>query len=184
MRTILIISTLIFTLISCEKTEREPQPEIITNRPEIPKNDSIDINLDGVTDFVIIYREIATGDIPSSGGSIIGSILTLDQNQVLYRPQTGNLFLQSKDTIKNENNSNSYWLDYDADIVKIDRTEYTWNSNWQILSEHTSEYYIGVKLISNDIENIGWMLTDIDTVNGKVSILESKLTDSTEIILD
>ena len=180
MRTTLLIGTLIVTLISCNKTENK----LINSRPEIPKNDSIDINFDGIIDLVITYWELETTDVPSSGGSIIGGFMPMEQNRVLYRPNIGYLFLQSKDTIRNEFNSNSQWTDYTADMVNISRNNSDWNTTWSILSNLTSDYYLGFMQMHNSVERIGWIQVEIDTISGKMSILDSKLTDSSEIILE
>lgn len=87
---VLILFSFILT-VSCEKNSDSSNSNLYPDRPGIPGNDSLDINTDQIIDFVISYKEFATDDVPSSGGSIIGSLNPLHQNQLLYRENVGYL---------------------------------------------------------------------------------------------
>jgi len=175
---ILIIVSLILTT-ACEKNK-----DLAYNvKPEIPINDSLDFNSDQIFDFVISYKEFATYDEPSSGGSIIGSIRPLNQNQLLYRNNVGHLFLNINDTIRKISNSNSDWNRFSADLISIDRDYQNWDRTWTILSKNTDFYFLAYKIILNDSERIGWVSLEFDTTNGKMSITDGDSSDKNELII-
>ena len=58
------------------------------------------------------------------------------------------------------------------------------DKNWTVLSSISSDYYVGIKLSINDTVKIGWLLLDINTNNGKISVLDSKLSTASEIIIE
>ena len=107
MRNLVLIIVSLILITSCEKDVVDN--ELYSVKPEIPLNDSLDVNSDQILDFVVSYKEFATYDEPSSAGSIIGSISPLHQNQLLYRNNVGNLLLNINDTIKKILNSDSDW---------------------------------------------------------------------------
>jgi hypothetical protein len=150
--------------------------------PDIPKSDSIDIDNDSRFDYVIEYSSIATTDIPPSHQSITGEIRPLYDNQVLFRQSDGHLFLQTNDTIRIENNTNSNWSDYSASLIGIKGDNDKWDDDWSIISDLGSDYFIGIK-VKGDIEKIGWILLKLNTNSGEISILDKELTDSNELII-
>lgn len=184
MKNIFCILIIMLILNACDKNDDTSLGNHNLNRPDIPINDSIDINSDNKIDFVISYKELATNDVQSSGGSIIGSISPIDNNQVLYRSNVGHLFLRVNDTIKKNDNTNSIWGGHTADIVSIMRRSYeNWDENWIVLSNLSSDYYLGFKLVIGDSEEIGWFLLDVDTDSGEIIIIYSEISASTELII-
>lgn len=175
MKKFLIIPILLIIFTSCEKENK-------SEMPNIPATDSIDINNDSLYDFVISYSIIATTDEPSSGQSIIGELIPLDSNEVLYRQSVGHLFLQQNDTIRKVNNTNAEWTTYQADLITKDNINDKWDSSWTILSDLNDDYYIGFKL-KGSTEQIGWMLINPNTNTGEISIIDKEFTDSNELII-
>jgi len=180
MRNLILILISLVLIISCEEGKDLTDDNL---KPEIPVNDSIDINSDQIFDFVISYKEFATYDEPSSGGSIIGSINPLNQNQLLYRKNVGYLFLDINDTIRKASNSNSDWNGYSADLVSIDRVNENWNRTWTVISEKTNFYFLAYKLVVNDSEKIGWICLDFATINGEMFISDGDYSDNDELII-
>jgi hypothetical protein len=178
---LIVVSVILIT--SCEKKIDSNEVKQNANRPDIPPTDSIDINSDHVIDFVISYNELATADNPSSGGSIIGSINPLDENQLLYRNLVGNLFLSINDTIRNNNNNNSIWNSFPADLIAISRHYENWDKKWNIISDLTSDYFLAYKLKTNDSEEIGWILLNFNLESGEVTILDKEISNSEELII-
>ena len=171
-------------LISCEKNNDSDEVKQTSTKPEIPDEIIIDINTDNKTDFVISYSELATTDLPSSGGSIIGSINPIDDNQILYRFPDGNLFLEMNDTIRKNDNTNSDWDNYQADIISINRYNYTiWDTNWTTLSKLESDYYLGFKINAESSEEIGWMHLKLNSKTGEVSLIEKEISTMEELII-
>jgi hypothetical protein len=179
--TIIFALSLGLVLINCSENDRDLNDTDLSKRPEIPINDSLDLNSDQIFDFVISYNEFATDDKLSSGGSIIGSISPLNQNLLLYRGNVGHLFLNINDTIRKVLNTNSDWNGYSADLISIDRDNQNWDRKWTILSENAEFYFLAYKIVLNDFEKIGWICLEFDTTNGKISITDGDISDNNEL---
>lgn len=185
MKYISLIYVSLFLITSCEMNNDSNEIYPTADRPDTPLDDSIDINSDNVVDFVLCYMELATTDEPSSSGSIIGSINPINENQILYRNLEGCLFLEKNDTIRKNDNTNSHWSDYKADIIEISRQHNNiWDTNWTILSNHESDYYLGFKLKIVSTEEIGWMLLNFDIESGITKILSKEITNIDELIIN
>jgi len=78
MKYISLIFVSLFLITSCEKNNDSNKIYPAADRPDTPLDDSIDINSDNVVDFVLCYVEYETTDVPSSAGSIIGSINSIN----------------------------------------------------------------------------------------------------------
>jgi len=184
MKHFILIFLSAFLIISCEKNNDSDEVNQTSTRPEIPDELIIDVNADNKTDFVISYSELVTADVPSSGGSIIGSINPIDDNQILYRFPDGNLFLEMNDTIRKNDNTNSDWDNYKADIIYINRYNYTmWDTNWTILSKLESDYYLGFKLNTEGSEEIGWMHLNLNSKTGEVTVMDKEISTLEELII-
>lgn len=180
MRSIVIIPILVLIFVSCENIDNSTNN---LKTPEIPANDSIDIDNDSRFDFVIEYSTLTTDDEPPSSQSIIGQIRPLYDNQVLYRESVGYLFLQPNDTIRRENNTNSKWNDYGAELISIDRKKDNWDKEWTIMSDLDNDFFLGIKL-KGDNEQIGWILLHLNTKSGDISVMDIELTYSSELIIE
>lgn len=141
----------------------------------------IDVNSDGIDDFMIHYNEIATMDYPSSGGSRSAIITPLNGNKILYKYPDGYLFLQNGDIIFSEAKDELKWLGYDASIMSTRRSGQVWDDRWTIDSEY-SDYYLAIKLAVGDSELVGWMKLDLDDKNGRIKVIDIEL--STESSLE
>ena len=184
MKNFILIFVSLFLITSCDKNNDLIDSDLDSANPEISKNDSLDVNSDHIFDFVIGYKEVATYDLPSSGGSIIGSISPLNQNQLLYRNSVGYLFLDINDTIRKVSNSKSDWNEFSADLVSIDRKYQNWDKTWTVISEKTDFYFLAYKLVLNDSEKIGWISIDIDSIKGKIFITDGDYSDDNELIIN
>jgi len=176
MKAFLLTFLLIFILYSCEKVST-------SQMPDIPPNDSIDIDNDTRFDFVIEYSILATSGVPSTVKIITGDIRPLNDNQVLFHTSKGYLFLAINDTIKKEDNISSTWSDYSASVIGINGVNDKWGKDWYIISDLYSDYFLGIKLKLNDSEKIGWMQLNLDTKSGKIIIIDNKITASDELII-
>ena len=182
MKYLMLIFISVMLVVSCERDNDLPENDTISERPGIPGMDSIDVNADNVADFIVSYRELQTLDEPSSGGSIIGSIDPVNENQILYRETDGYLFLDINDTIRKDVNTHSDWVGYDADIISINRHYQNWDNTWRILSGMKNYYFLAYKL-NSDNSPIGWICLDFNIENGRVSISDGDITTSDEIII-
>ncbi|MBN2609961.1 MAG: hypothetical protein JXB00_00225 [Bacteroidales bacterium] len=183
MRNLILIINSLILIVACEKNINLTDIDLYSLKPEMPITDSLDFNSDQIFDFVISYKEFATYDEPSSGGSITGSIRPLNQNQLLYRNNVGHLFLNINDTIRKALNSNADWSGYSADLISIDRDYQNWDRTWTILSENADFFFLAYKLILNNSEEIGWICLEFDTTNGKMSITDGDSSDKNELII-
>ncbi len=176
---LIVISVILF--LSCEKNNDKSDNDLYSDKPEMPVNDSLDLNSDQIFDFVITYREIATYDEPSSSGSIIGSISPLNENQLLYRNDVGYIFLGINDVIKKVSNLNSDWNGYSADLININRDYQNWDRTWTVISEQLFFNFLAYKIQLNDSERIGWVCLEFDTETGAISITDSDSSDNNEL---
>jgi hypothetical protein len=168
---------------SCEKNKDLPDHDLYPVNLENPDKNLIDINSDQIIDFAIEYMEYSTDDVPSSAGSIIGSLKPLNQNQLLFRPNDGYLFLDHHDTIRKVAGQGLNWFGFGADLISINRHYETWDSIWSILSDKTSNYILAFKLIIDGSENIGWLKLEFDTLNGDIFITDGVYTSNDELVI-
>lgn len=178
---IIIISLVLIT--SCGKKEDLIVMDKEAGRPAMPVDANIDVNADQLPDFAINYQELATSDMPSSAGSIIGSVYPLNQNKILYRNGIGSLFMNVNDTIRKTSNTNSFWQEYGADLISIHRADQKWDSTWTVLSDEKPFYFLAYNLIVNGSEEIGWISLMFDKETGKISITDGDRTLDNELII-
>jgi len=146
-----------------------------------PKSQDIDVNNDGIMDFMIDYKLLVADDYSSSGKSWIGYVRPLDKNEILYKQIIGNLFLNKKDTVFSTSTSTKIWYPYSADLI----TNSGKDSNWTILaSNNITDYFLGFKLKSSSKNQIGWMKVDIQKNSGIISLVNTKLTEADFLIID
>ncbi len=200
----IILISLIFA-ISCKKddenyndanTLKTPYEQALAQlEGGVPDNKIIDINNNGQYDFEIKYVSKITDDEPTSNILLMGYLMPLNDNKIMYQGEWYNksyLFLKAGDTISN--NISEKWSSYETKLLSIGAVlinefdegiyEYEWDENWTVLSNLTTEYYLAFKLISESTEEIGWMLLDINTENGEITIIDSEITSEDEIIIE
>jgi hypothetical protein len=172
----LVALFLILILSSCEK-------DVDLRIPDISQKDSFRIDNDISYDLVIEYTFISIDKINSPEQRITGALRPLNDNQVLYMHPKGYLFLRNYDTIKKENNQSSEWSDYSAHLIAINQINGKWDNEWSILSELTSDYFVGFKLRSNSSESIGWLLLSLNKQNGEITLLDREFTTADELTI-
>ncbi len=180
---ILLLMGLLLMVVSCEKSKDLKGDDLHPVKLENPVNGFIDINADQLADFAIEYVEYATHDVPSSGGSITGSLHPLNQNLLLFRNPDGYLFLDYNDTIRKGAEGNGQWLGFKADLITLNRHYETWDNEWTVLSDKHSNYMLGFKLLLGDAEKIGWLRLEFDTTNGDIFIMDGVYTGKGELII-
>ena len=181
MRNIILTIISVCLLLACED-ESNSSKELNTH-PSLYNDSYINLNADTLSDVKVKYAEYATDDLPSSGGSIIGSICPLNNNELLYRAYDGHLFLKLNDTIRKQNNTDADWFDYEADIISIDRHNETWDLYWKITSDFEEDFYLGIKLSFENSVEIGWLKLGLDTITGEISIVDSEFTSGEELVI-
>lgn len=153
-----------------------------SKKPNIPTGYSIDIDSDNKSDFLVEYKELMTTDEPSSGGSIIGAVRPINDNQILYHNPNGHLFLEVNDTIRQANGTMTTWSSFSADLTAIDRRGNIWENNWRMLSSLKSGYYLAFRNIKNN-NKIGWLQLQVNTLTGEIKVLDKMLSTSDELII-
>ena len=153
-----------------------------SKKPNIPTGYSIDIDSDNNSDFLVEYKELMTTDIPSSGGSIIGAIRPINDNQILYHNPNGHLFLEINDTIRQANGIMTTWSSFSADLTAINRRGNIWENNWRILSSLKSGYYLAFRNIKTN-NKIGWLQLHVDTLSGEIKVIDKMFSTSDELII-
>ena len=182
-----LISTLFMICVSYQDNNDSGNQNKSFLKPDIPDNVFIDMNSDNKADFKITYRVYQTLDMPSSGGSIIGSIKPLN-GEILYRFPEGCLFLNNNDTIRSNNNSNSSWMNYGtADIISIKRRHHKWDKTWSIISKSNSSKFLAFKisegLLWRHSIKIGWLLLEFNLNTGDVIVSDFKISRLDELII-
>jgi hypothetical protein len=172
----LLIALLSIVFLSCENNKEE-DGLLKLSVPKAPKTETIDLSDDNIPDIEISYYELQTLDIPSSGGSIVGSISPIGDTMLLYKKSGESPLLKKSDVIYKADKTETKWYKFPKDIVSINRKLDTWDKSWKVLNyNNLSEYYVGIKLISDSYEKIGWIKLSISTTNGKIDILDKSFT--------
>jgi len=175
-RPAIAICLILFLLfLSCEKIDNNAWPYL-------SYKDSLDMDGDLRFDFVVEYSTIVSTDFPSSSQLTSGSLRPLKGNQVLYRYPEGCLFLQENDTVKIEQNTNAVWSAYAAVLIHTGCSDGRCDKEWTIISGNEDDFFAGIK-IPGEPERIGWILFEFNTADGKITVLNKALSDSTEVLI-
>ena len=169
-------------LCACNENN-DPSDDVYAGRPDIPQNLSIDIDADNQPDFLIEYEELATMDVPSSGGSIIGSICPVNDYELIYKSDEGHLFFEENDTIKRNRQEDYLWESFPADLVSINRLDQHWDKHWKVLSESETDYFLAFQKTVENNSHIGWLKLEIDTLSGTISLIDKMISESEELII-
>ena len=147
----------------------------IPNKPDAVE---IDINEDGIIDFVIVFRDVLIETIAQNhgGAGISGRIEPSNNNQILYKKEERNLFLREIEEIKESVNEPLLWstTGFGKEIMSIhNNTDGQWQRKWEVNSNSVySTYFMGLKVISDNLTQVGWVEIDINTNNGKVEVID------------
>jgi len=179
-----------FIIISCSTTDEMPNDLVnetpsemvdVTNEmpdnftKEVPDDVEIDINDDGIIDFVIDYGLWIIDPLdPNDGGNAIyGSIESNNNNQVLDNKGEESLFLRELEDIKESVDEPLIWSTSRTIIWIHDNLDGQWPNEWEISSNSVhSTYFLGLKIINNNVTQLGWVELDIDTSNGDIEVID------------
>ena len=154
-----------------------------TNSRQLITN-GIDLDGDGELDFKLDEYEIQTNDLPSSAGSRNIYLEPLEDNELFTKEGARNLFLKVGDIIKNEAEEGFEWRTDLRELIGKSRTFEVYDEFWAIHSDLTDDFYVGIKLIKDTEEKIGWLKLEFDLVTGEVYLLDSVISSSSEIIIE
>ncbi len=153
----------------------------VGNEVEAPKDYTIDIDNNGQDDFEINYKELQTLDLPPSGGGINGEMRFINNGAFfckIYGAYSECLFLSKGDSIKTDLATNN-WNYYPVNLISIGWRNGKWDKNWFVNASVSSDYYLGFKLQ----DKLGYMKLDLNTETGKITVLDSKMTNDTFLII-
>ena len=161
------LSILIFS--SCSKSE------FTSDKPTIPDSIEIDIDENGVVDYSIKYSQVLV-EGPTTSEGIVGYFDQYGENEILNERQGRDLFLRNLEEITQIVSEPIFWSKTsNVSIVSLYNHSPTneWRIKWDVNSaiEHSS-YFIGLKMISDNVSQLAWVEFEINTTNGNISILE------------
>ncbi len=144
--------------------------------PIIPEISEFDINGDSIADFMIIYSYAdydGNGDVP---GAYLGRLMSIGDNQVLRKSSAPVLFQLGLDDIKTDVEAPLKWDDGSTHyLVSLENCgDDEWSKNWfpYIMEEENPSYLIGLKLLNENLNEIGWISVEISKSDGIVSITD------------
>jgi len=158
----------------CTKDENCPTGGLTNEIPSIPSSIEIDVDDNGTVDYRIEYSQVLV-ESPCSSSGIVGSLKQYDENEILNERQGKDLFLRDLEEIKDNVVEPLFWSKTsNVSITSVYNHDPTtkWQAEWDVNSkiEHSS-YFIGLNLISDDIETLAWLELEINTNNGNISII-------------
>lgn len=162
----------VLCLSSCSKTEA-----VVT----LHATTEIDIDENGTIDYRIRYSELDIEPITFSDGTygVAGRLEPMGQNEILYNLQERSLFLRDLDNVETSVETPLKWRAiFSQTLVSISslNTDRDWPSEWDIDSDADhSSYFLGLKLVSENQINLGWLEIEIDQSNGLASVVDKGL---------
>ena len=167
---IALFTVILFVSCSSDDTTNETT----NDQPETLSSNEIDINNDGKADYIIEYSHVLIFS-PTSDEVIHGYFNPIGENQVLHKSQISNLFLRNLNEIEENVLEPLFWNNagWTEDIVSIrNNIDGTWPTQWTVHSENEqNSYFLGLKLIDDNVIELGWVELSIDLDNGEVSFL-------------
>ncbi len=176
------ISLIILGIVTACSEKEDVEADIFI--PQIPEDDSLDVNGDEVADFLVSYTIYQTDDVPSSGATIFESLQPLYGNEILKHRELGCLFLVELDTIRKSSTDTIYWSGYTADILAINYRNEQWERYWQVQSRHEGPYMLGYKLNTANTTTIGWLMLEFDLENGQTLVTDNEYSSDEELVVD
>ena len=166
----IIVSLLVFT--SCSKDE------INSNSPSIHDTIEIDIDEDGLEDFKIEYSYVDIEPLSLSDGTfgITGSLKPYGNNEILRHRDKKSLFLRNLDEIEESVTEPLNWRNtFSRTIVSIatKNAEGDWPNKWEINADTSHPtYFLGLKLVNDNMNQLAWIEIEINKKDGTVSIVD------------
>jgi len=141
--------------------------------PIIPATSEFDLNGDSIADFMIKYL-FADYDGGNVSGAYIGRLMPIGDNQVLRMSSEPALFQLYLDDIQANVDAPLKWDDgWSHPLVSVEYCgDDKWSKNWKISTiEEYPNYFMGLKLLNDNLNELGWIEIEINKSNGIVSIL-------------
>jgi len=108
-----------------------------------------------------------------------GRIQPIGENQILHNEENEPLFLRNLEEIEGNVALPLFWRSpLFRTIVSIspNGSEGEWPEKWNIQSESEhSSYYLGLKLVTDSVIQLGWIEIEINATNGQISIVDRGL---------
>lgn len=166
----------VFYFVACSGDPEDDAPDGYTSQvPNIPESYEFDLDDDGMADYKVEYwfHEIFS---PTATLGITGRFNPSGDNEVLLKQQDRNLFLRDITEIKDEVSEPLFWnnIGFAENIISIsNHYEKGWPLEWDINcdSEYDS-YFLGLKLVKENSDVIGWVELEINKSNGHVVIVD------------
>lgn len=152
--------------------------EFSSEMPSVPDSVEIDLNEDGINDFVVKFSivDIDSFDEDHGGTGIVGSIDPSNSNQVLLKKDKGNLFLRKTEDIKESVDAPLSWskAGFSKQLLFIhNNSDGEWQNKWKIDSDSNhSSYFLGLKIVNDNSTQLGWVELDINKKDGTVKVVK------------
>lgn len=169
MKTKILLFTVLLAgmFISCTDTD-DPLDD---SRRETPLDFPVDMDDNGVVDFVLVYNTTMTNGQPEE---MIGYIKPLGTTQILTDPSISQtLFLGLTEYVTATPLSPKVFATSTIAIIRKRTTETTWtvNSISSLYEQHMNPAYIGVKFMTGDVSHVGWVKIQFNINDGEPSLV-------------
>lgn len=166
---LLCILFVFISLSNCNKSSTSAN-----ETPEIPADFDIDLDNDGNPDYAINYFDVLVNTV--GGRAIFAAIEAYGENEILVKQESPKLFLRDTNEIQDAVEEPLLWVNtgWLISLVRIEIDESgNWPTEWQVDSMEEFEFYLlGVKLVQNNENKIGWIKLQIDKNNGEMMVVE------------
>ena len=168
---------LLFTIIICFGCTDDQMTTI-----DIPTDVELDLDQDGVSDFVVAYTLRTEGDPVGNYQAVRMNLEASDVDQILKNEDQFSIFINETDIIKTEVDSPYFWettnpssnISTPIAIIRTDYDEVTWNDEWSVFSlEEKESYLIGFKLLGLNTPQVGFIEFSVDTQTGQFNLLRT-----------
>ncbi|WP_250432978.1 hypothetical protein [Hanstruepera flava] len=188
MRKIKIINYILFLIfVSCNDSDDSIEESItdLNCSNNYALGIDIDIDEDGVNDFIIVCSKDLVGAMFPWDGGLFINISTYENAHILRKSYEGLFFLQTNDIIYAEQSlENGAWFEESRIMLsKLFYNDSGWNDEW-FVNSNIEEYYMAFKLTNENTEKIGWIKFEFDTINGQFSIINKMITESDSLIIN
>jgi hypothetical protein len=184
---LLFLSSLMLLSFSCTNDEKEePTPPKAINKTY--PDDSIDVNNDGIKDFVIYSIQLQTMDEPSSFQTNMRKISPLNGNQIEYLfgesfngGYVTSCFFDEGHIIYSQHVGEDtggpfQWSEGSPTLISINTSNGVLDNAWKIGSTKTNDFFMAVKLNNVTPSQIGWLLFEFNTLTGAYTIVDKDWT--------
>ncbi len=169
---------IILLFFSCEELPNIIDEPLTSEFPETPELVSIDLDEDGVLDYEVIFHHLLIESTETDAG-LVGVFNTLGENETLVNDNQSALFLRNLDEIQEAVQNPLAWEndDFGLEIVYIQNNiEDLWPLKWEVRSDsEESSYFLGLKLIKDAENQLGWIEVTIDDSTGQVQVIDQGL---------